>query len=233
MDKKFSRLSVVVGLFLGLILSSNVAMAQPLDRSFIRQQIRENDQCRNVAITKSNGDLMLYGQNGWAADGCPAGLTQAMNELNNQHEYIDDVQLTESGRWLILYGDNGLLWNNIPAVLEQTLREWNANNEVITSVSFNDDGEWIAVSENYICASDPDIQNWVAEGIDKFGVVWTTCITDDAAVVVYENGFKYLGEIPPSLGDSLDATDIDVYRLKIAGDAWFFSDGVGACEYRL
>ncbi len=233
MDKKSLRLSVVASLFLGLVLFSNVSVAQPLDRSFIRQQIKENNQCRNVAITKSNGDLMLYGKNGWAADGCPAGLTDAMNELNDKQQYIDDVQLTESGRWLILYGDNGFLWNNIPAGLEQTLREWNSNNEVITSVSFNDDGDWIAVSENYIRASEGEIQDWVAEGIDKFGVVWTTCVTDDAVIVVYENGFKYLGEIPPSLIDSLDTTDIDVYRLKIAGDAWFFSDGVGAFEYQM
>ena len=32
-------------------------------REYIREQIEVEGNCRNVAITKTNGDLMLYGVN--------------------------------------------------------------------------------------------------------------------------------------------------------------------------
>lgn len=104
-------------------------------REYIRNQIKYQGNCRNVAITKTNGDQMLYGKNGWASSGCPTGLTNALNELNEANEFIDDVQLTESGRWLILYGNNGFRWSNIPYSLEQKIREDNDDGEIITSVT--------------------------------------------------------------------------------------------------
>ncbi|MDR3226840.1 MAG: hypothetical protein LBT56_04120, partial [Prevotellaceae bacterium] len=100
-------------------------------RDYIKQQIRQQGECRNVAITKTNGDLMLYGRNGCARLGCPNSLNNAITELNNDRVYIDDVQLTEEGRWLILWGSNGIRWNDIPYSLERKLREYNNNNEVI------------------------------------------------------------------------------------------------------
>lgn len=207
--------------------------AQPRDRSYIKQQISYHNECRNVAITERNGDLMLYGSNGWAASGCPKGLTDALNELNEDGEYIDDVQLTEEGRWLILYGDNGFRWNDIPYSLEKKLREWNSSGEVVTSVSFNDSGDWVAICDKYISASDSDIQDWIVEGIDQYGKVWTTCLTDETLIIVYEEGFQTIGDIPSTLEDKLTSTPIDIYRLKIAGEAWFFSDGKSNFDYHM
>lgn len=113
-----------------MLLSVTLVSAQARSRSYIREQITENGQCRNVAITKYNGDLMLYGRNGWAASGCPTALTNALNELNDESEYINDVQLTESGKWLILYGDNGCRYStNIPYSLEEKLKEFNEDGE--------------------------------------------------------------------------------------------------------
>lgn len=202
-------------------------------REYIREQIREQGQCRNVAITKYNGDLMLYGQNGWASIGCPEDLTDALLELNEERKYITDVQLTDNGSWLIIYGDNGCRWNDIPYSLENKLRKWNESGEEITSVSFNDAGDWIAVCTNYISSSDTDIQEWVADGMDKFGGVLATCITDDAAVVVYENGYRFLGNVPSDLKQKLDVVPFDVCRIKIAGTAWFISDGVRRYDYNM
>jgi type II secretory pathway component PulC len=79
-------------------------------RSYIREQISMSKKCRNVAITKANGDLMLYGDNGWAGASLPEGLPEALNALNKDGEYIDDVQITEEGSWLILYGNCGFQW---------------------------------------------------------------------------------------------------------------------------
>ena len=232
--KNLKNLWLSSTILLGLvssILFSTTANAQSQDRSFIREKIEEVGECRNVAITKTNGDLMLYGQNGWAADGCPEGLIDALDELTEDGEFIDDVQLTEDGAWLILYGDNGFVWNDIPEDLEDALEEFNDDAEIVTSVSFNDDGDWIIISTEHIQTSDEDVTKWITDGIEDFGSVWATCVTDDAVIIVYEEGFLYDGEIPESLEEKLSETDIDVYRLKVSGDAWFFSDGKSKFDY--
>ena len=205
--------------FLSILLISLSVSGQ--SREYIRNQISLHGECRNVAITKYNGDLMLYGQNGWAATGCPEDLTDALDELNDDREYITDVQLTDGGSWLIIYGDNGCRWNDIPYSLE------------ITSVSFNDDGDWIAICKRYIAGSTQDLQDWVGDGMEEFGAVWATCITDDAAVVVYENGYRFLGNVPTDLKRKLEVVPFDVYRIKIAGSAWFISDGVRRYDYNM
>ena len=202
-------------------------------RAYVRDQISRYGECKNVAITKHNGDLMLYGKNGWAATGCPKGLTDALHELNEAEETINDVQLTEEGDWLVLYGDNGLRWNDIPYSLEQKLRQFNSNKEKITSVTFNDDGDWIVITTEHIAASDYSIQNWLKEGNEEYGQVWAVCLTDDACVAVYENGFTFRGNVPSDLKQELRETSIDVYRLKIAGTAWFFSDGKSRYNYNM
>ncbi len=224
----FNSRLLVLGLFMLVSVSS---FGQ--GRTFIKQKIRENGECRNVAITKTNGDLMLYGRNGLANDGCPQSLRNALAELNKDNEFIDDVQLTENGRWLILYGNNGIRWNDIPYSLERKLREFNNKGEVITSVTFNDAGDWIIITTNYFSSSDTRINEWLKEGNEKHGQLWAACVTDDAIVAVFQSGYKFFGEVPYSLKEALRNTRLDVFRLKIAGDAWFFADKNGRFEYNM
>lgn len=199
-------------------------------RKYIKDQIRAKGECRNVAITKTNGDLMLYGKNGCANEGCPRSLQEALAELNNDNKFIDDVQLTEQGRWLILYGNNGIRWNDIPYSLEKKLRKYNDENEVITSVTFNDAGDWIVITTNYFSSSDDRINQWLKDGNEKHGQLWAACITDDALVAVFANGYSFAGEVPYSLKEALRKTRLNVFRLKIAGDAWFFANKEGNYE---
>lgn len=214
--------SVVIAIFLLFTISS-----YGQGRAYIKEQISKEGECRNVAITKTNGDLMLYGRNGCARSGCPQSLNEALTELNTENEFIDDVQLTEEGRWLILWGNNGFRWNDIPYSLELKLREYNGDNEVVTSVTFNDAGDWIIISQKYYATSDSRISQWLKEGNDMYGQLWAACITNDALVAVYSGGYRFLGEVPYSLKEALDKTKLDVYRLKIAGNAWFFADVYG------
>lgn len=202
-------------------------------REYIRNSITQWGECRNVTITEYNGDIALYGKNGYSMYGCPAGLNDAIKELHQDGEYIDDVQLTENGRWVILYGNNGIMWNNIPYSLEEKLREFNQRGEVITSVTFNDAGNWIVIGEDYISSSHNEITEWLSSGMDEYGSLWAACVTDDAMVAVYENGYLYFGNVPESLKEALRETDIDVFRLKIAGSAWFFADTDGHYQYHM
>jgi len=219
-----------------LLLLVSVLLTAPVQgqgREFIRQNIQKHGSCRNVAITRTNGDLMLYGTNGWAASGCPTGLTDALDELTEEGKYIDDVQLTENGSWLILYGDNGFRWSNIPYSLERKIREYNDQGEVVLSVTFNDNGDWIVITKNYYSASDSDITEWLQQGNDKYGMLWSACITDDALVAVFAEGYKFAGNTPTTLQRGLDEAGLDVYRLKIAGSAWFIADTEGRYHYNM
>lgn len=156
-----------------------------------------------------------------------------MSELNDDAEEINDVQLTEDGSWLILWGGNGATWSNIPYDLEAKIRHYNDEGEVITSITFNDGGDWICITEELISASDSRVLDWMSDGMDEYGQVWAACVTDDAMVVVYEKGYKFMGNVPDSLKDALAETSLDVYRIKIAGSSWFFADKYGDYRYNM
>ena len=220
-----------MALVLMLLINCHSSFAQ--SREYIRNAIEEWGECRNVAITKFNGDLALYGKNGCARSGCPNDLNAAITELNNNGEYIDDIQLTEEGRWLILFGDNGIQWNDIPYSLEQKLREYNQQGEVILSVTFNDAGNWIVITTNYYSASHTEVLNWLKEGNENYGQLWAACVTDDAVVAVFKEGYRFIGNVPETLKEALKETTLNVFRLKIAGTAWFFADQNGRFRYRM
>ena len=202
-------------------------------REFIRNKIASWGECKNVAITKHNGDLALYGRNGWAGTGLPSGLSKALNELNEKNELIDDVQITENGNWLVLYGDNGFRWSGIPESLEEELYEYNNRKDVVTSVTFNDGGDWIIISREYFTASEGWISDWLKDGMDNHGALWAACVTSDAIVACYENGYKFYGNVPETLKKALKQEKNDVYRIKIAGTAWFYSDSEGHYNYSM
>ena len=223
---------IFILLQIGMMLFCSNAFAQN-SREYIRNAIKGWGACRNVAITKTNGDLALYGRNGWAMSGCPSGLKDAIDRLNDDKEYIDDVQLTEQGRYVILYGNNGIIWNDIPYSLERKLREYNEKKEVITSVTFNDAGDWIVITKNYFSSSADWILEWLKDGNNEYGQLWAACVTDDAMVAVFANGYKFFGNYPSDLKKALQETSLDVYRLKIAGTAWFFADERGVYRYNM
>lgn len=156
-----------------------------------------------MAITRTNGDLAISEQNRVVMSGLPSGLSQALHDLNDKGEFIDDVVLTENGRYLILYGNNGIVWNDIPYSLERKLREYNESNEVIISVTFNDTGDWIVITKNYYSASDSQIRKWLREGNEEYGMLWSVCITDDALVAVFANGYP----LRAVMGDEIKLTD--------------------------
>lgn len=201
------------------------------NREFIRNAIQRWGNCRNVALTKYKGDIALYGTNGYAHSGCPKSLTNAIDELHEEGEFIDDIQMTENGSWLILYGDNGFRWYNIPYSLERKIREFNDKNEVITSVTFNDAGSWIVITTNYFATSHSNVTQWLKEGNEEYGKLWAACVTDDAIVAVFEDGYRFIGNVPETLKTKLKNTSINVYRLKIAGTAWFIADQDGNYDY--
>lgn len=220
-------------LLIVLISASSASISAQNSREYIRNAIKGWGSCRNVSITKRNGDIALYGRNGWAASGCSSELQNEIRKLNGNNEYIDDIQLSENGNYVILYGNNGLVWNGISSSFENQLRKFNRDQEVITSVTFNDDGDWIVITKNYFSTSDSRITQWLKDGCDDYGKLWTACITEDSMVAVFENGFKFFGNVPDDLKRALKEATFNVVHVKIAGTAWFFSDNDGHYRYNM
>ena len=205
-----------------LLAALAVTLSINAQREHITQHIEKYDQCQSVAITQNNGNAMIFSTNQWMAEGCPNNFTEALYELKVEKQNLQDIHLTELGRWIILYNDNqtrsDLLYEN----LKQKITNCQEDGEKITTVTFNDKGDWIVVTAKQISASSDLLMSWIADGCERYGQVWTACITDDAAIIVYEGGFKYYGNIPEDLLEAMRACDKDVYTIKISGNAWLF-----------
>lgn len=218
-------------LVLAMSLTATSVSAQR-DRNYVKNQIKKWGTCKNVAITKTNGDVALYGKCGYATSNVPTGLSNKLKELNKASTLIDDVQLTENGKWCVLYGKNDATWtNDVPSGLASKINEFHNNNYVVRSITFNDYGQWVIVSDEYYATSSTDLTNWLKNGSNKWGRLWAVCLTDDAAIAVYANGFAYRGNVPEDLKQALRSTSFDVYRLKVSGTSWFFADTNGNFRY--
>ena len=206
--------------------------AQNGSRAFIRSQIEKWGECKNVAITLAGGDVAIYGNNGYAADGVPQNMGTALSELHESNEYIDDLVLTENGDWMILYGNNGIRSNGAPASLFNKLKSWNQEGEVIMSITFNDAGEWIAITETKYSASDERLLEIIRAGENKHGEFWAAHLTNDGLVLCFERGFTYLGNVPETLKNKLSTTQLDVFRIKFLSDGtYFIADFDGTFAY--
>lgn len=215
-----------------IILLVGLAASAQNSRQYIKNKIEEWGSCRNVALTLTGGDLALNETNAYAYSGIPSALADAIKELHENGEYIDDVQLTENGSWLVLYGDNGFRWYGIPSDLESTIRDYNKDQEVVTSVTFNDKGDWIVISQEHISASNSGIYDWIRDGIESYGQLWAAHLTNDGMVLCFDGGYKYMGEVPYTLRNKLKETSIDVYRIKFLSDgAYFIADKDGTYSY--
>ena len=216
-----------------LLVTMTLTASAQNSRQYVKNMIAKYNECKSVAITRTNGDAMIYGVNGYAAKDCPTGFVNALSSLHDQGETLQDIHLSESGRWLILYGGNGMRWERLYSDLEREIRRYNENRETITTVTFNDDGEWIIITTDHICASSDEIQEWLAKGCKDYGKLWTACLTDDALIAVYDEGYKFLGNVPEDLKKALKETNKDVYMVKMAGTSWFFASKDGYWRYSM
>lgn len=80
------------------------------------------------------------------------------------------------------------------------------------------------ISDEYIRASNAELRQWIVDGIENMGKVSTPCISENAVMVVCEDGFRYDGNVPADLLEAIRNTDIHIFRIKISGQSWFFAD---------
>ena len=229
------RIQVIKRLMMVLVMSLTVAaVSAQQDHQTLKRTIKKWENCKNVAITNTQGDVALRDRNEYAADRVPASLLSVLKNLRGKKELIDDVEITEAGRWCVLYGQNETSYSDdIPEDLKESIADFKNRGYAIRSITFNDRNEWMIVSDKYFAASSIDLSRWLKEGLDKWGNLWAVDFSDAAAIAIYEKGVRYRGNVPESLRSTLLKTSTEIYRLKVAGSNWFFADSVGKCSYSL
>ena len=74
----------------------------------------------------------------------------------------------------------------------------------------------------------------IKDGLSDFGVLWTAQMTEDGAVLCFERGYEYHGNVPQVLKNALSKTTLNAYRVKFLPDgSYFFADEEGHCSYNL
>ena len=204
-------------------------------RGYVRDKITEWGACRNVAITEKCGNIVINGQNDWAAWGTPPELETTLHELKKENPdyYLKDVHISEEGNWIILYDKNSYKCSGVPGLMRKYLDNCQTKDEEVTSVTFNEEYEWIITTTNRPIVSHKEIAAWLQEGADRYGALLTTSITDRGWVACFEHGFKLSGDLPSGLKNRIADYRYNIYRVKFAGDAFFFADKEGHYGYRL
>lgn len=222
----------MISLFIGVVFSLISAETYARDgRTYIKNSMKERGECRTVAITETNGDAMIFTNNGYAYSYIPSGMSDRIKELNGDGAYITDIHLSENGNWIILYDNNGFTRSGIPYGLENVLLDWNRKGYHILSASFDDDGHWIAISEEQYRASDSSALSWIKSGANKYGKPISSCVSDGIAVVVYERGYQIMGTAPKGLASAIKDSSFKVRIIKATKTSWFISDGESAYRY--
>lgn len=210
-----------------------LAIAAQSPRENIAQQIKASEECTSVALTEANGNAIIHRRNEWYAEGCPNAFTEALYDLQVRDVELQDIHLTELDRWLVLYDENKIASDLLYENLKQKIANCQEDGEKITTVTFNDNGYWVIITTKQISASNDDLMDWIKDGCEQYGQIWTACITNNAAIAVYESGFKYFGNIPEDLKEALRTCESDIYTVKVAGDAWLFRCTNGYSRYHL
>ena len=104
---------------------------------------------------------------------------------------------------------------------------------IINTITFNDNGDWIIITDDRYAASSSSLIDWLSDGEDSHGELWTAQLTDDALIAVYDRGYKYRGNVPDDLRQKARTVSFDVYRLKMAGSSWFMADKQGHYAYNM
>ena len=204
------------------------------DRSEMASSIRGWGSCRLVAITQTAGDIAINGGNGYYSKGLPSKMKDDLTDIRDKKEAIQDISLTEGGEYVMIYGNNGVKFSDgIPYDMYNTLKLMNTNREKILSAVLNDDGDWIVISDKSFDASSDYLRDMMSDGIDKYGAIYSACLTNDSCIIVYEKGYRSYGEFPAAFEKAINATDINVYMIKLAGDSWFFADKEGHYQMSL
>ena len=95
-----------------------------------------------VYAAPNQGWILIWGINGYQANGIPEGLDAALYAIYDQNQAIRQISFGANGAWLVLYGKNGARWHNVP---QRMADAWNGvvkQNKGIEAAAIFPDGAW-------------------------------------------------------------------------------------------
>src|SRR5689334_17181929 len=103
---------------------------------------------KEVAFTADGGWLVLYGTDGYTAEGMPTELIDVLDQLNQDKQEIHFVSFTSSGGWVVVSGKpggvaNAANWKDIPQTAIDKLKSLNDNGFEFRDIAFSSDDEWV------------------------------------------------------------------------------------------
>ena len=223
------KLSVVF--FISVVLNTFVFPSS--EGEFIHNYLERTGRCRNGTITDNWGYLIFDGKGKCVYSGIPRTLGESIDNEQDAGRIIDDVCITERGNWFCVgdrcggvgYPDS--MWSKIQEFLQQGDR--------VTCATFNDYGEWIVISDNHFASSDKSIQKVMRKANKEFGFIRAAAMTNSAAIIIAERGFRIIGDIPSDLHDYLkNKQSFDIRYIKFTErGSWLVTDGYSRYDYSL
>lgn len=142
-----------------------------------------------------------------------------------------NVAITDTGGDLALNGKNDYAYTaGIPQALADALEKYHDDDDYIDDVQLTEDGEWlILVGKNGCQWSNipSELESKLRQWNEAEETI-TSVTFNDACVLCFENGYKFLGNVPQKLKDALKASKYDVYRIKFTKEgSYFFADQEG------
>lgn len=172
------------------------------DTRYIHEELNKIQRCKNMALTRNQGMVVLYGTNGFIPSGIPNTLYDKLKDFNNRGLVVDDICLTENGSWFIV-GDQ-LSGYGVPADISTKIDEMVNNQERITCVSFNDRGRGVVISDKSFWANDRDLYNYLVSLSTEYGYINSVCITNKGMIACLNGGYGSNGTVPDTLLNYLD-----------------------------
>lgn len=215
------------------ILATISIFAQSDASNYVHDFMQKLGYCKSGAITDNYGYVILYDRNSAVWAGIPQSLADYLKAEYDSGRTIDDVTITEQGNWLCL-GDNiqcsgapQKMWNKMEDFLEQGDR--------INCVTFNDYGDWIIITDKHFLGSDEYITNVLIETKNKYGFIRTASMNNAGFIIVGNDGFVKIGNIPDDLAKYLryeQTFDIKYIKYTEKG-SWLLTDGNSRYQYYL
>lgn len=172
---------------------------------------------RTGDIAEDGAGVVIYKNNGYSYTGFGdtyATMKDKIKQYNNDKERMSDVTFNTKGHYAIIRGKNGYGTHGLPSAFLDKLKELSDNGEEIVSVTLDESDNWAYVSDKHFGASNTGDHKIMEAASEKFGYIYSVCITTKGIVVCCENGV-YFKNVPSKVVERIEALLDKGYHPKV------------------
>ena len=172
---------------------------------------------RTGDIAEDGSGVVIYKSNGYSYTGFGetyATMKDKIKQYNNDQERMSDVTFNTKGHYAIIRGKNGYGTHGLPEAFLDKLKELKDNGEEVYSVTLDESDNWAYVSDKHFGASNTGDHKVMTEASEKFGHMYSVCITTKGIVVCCEGGV-YFKNVPSKVVERIIALVEKGYHPKV------------------